>query len=262
VAVLLSKILTKLQPDVRSRKVLLVEDNAVNQRVAVGLITRRGHRVTVANNGREALTALDENEPFDLVLMDVQMPDMDGLEATTRIRERERQTGGHLRIVAMTAHAMKGDRERFLASGMDAYLPKPIDPPALFDLIESASGGQPSPGDVTVSRSFDADEMRQRLGDDELMADVIRLFLEDCPANVHAIAAAVEAANAAQIRTTAHALKGSAATLAAHGVVKAAGTLESLGSSNDVPAARAHFPALVDEVDRLIEALQALQAGR
>src|SRR5471032_2194714 len=108
-----------------ARNVLLVEDNPVNQRVAAAILTRRGHRVTVVNNGREVLTALAERGPFDLVLMDVQMPEMDGVEATTHIRAQEQHTGGHLRIIAMTAHAMKGDRERFLAAGMDAYLPKP-----------------------------------------------------------------------------------------------------------------------------------------
>jgi two-component system sensor histidine kinase/response regulator len=240
--------------------VLLVEDNPVNQRVAVGLLARRGHRVTVANNGREALTALDANDPFDVVLMDVQMPDMDGLEATARIRQREQRTGEHLRIIAVTAHAMKGDRERFLASGMDAYLPKPVAAQALFDLIESVPDGrQPSDGDPSALLSLDVDQMRRRLGgDDELVADVIRLFLEDCPARVDAIAAALEAADATQLRTMAHALKGSASTLSAQRVVKAAQTLESLGGANDVVAARTHFPGLVEEVVRLIGELQEL----
>jgi CheY-like chemotaxis protein/HPt (histidine-containing phosphotransfer) domain-containing protein len=262
--VILSKAQANLQRRVVSRKVLLVEGNPVNQRVAVGLLARRGHRVTVANNGREALTALDENDPFDVVLMDVQMPDMDALEATTRIRKREQRTGERLRIIAMTGHAMKGDRERFLALGMDAYLPKPVAPQALFDLIESVLvGRQPSDGDPSASLSLDVDAMRRRLGDDdELIADVIRLFLEDCPARVDAIAAALEATDAAQLRTMAHALKGSASALSAHRVVNAAHTLESLAGANDVVAARTHFPGLVEEVGRLIGALQELQKRR
>jgi CheY-like chemotaxis protein len=115
--------------------VLVAEDNIVNQRVAAGLLTRRGHRVTVVASGREALVAL-QRDAFDLILMDVQMPDMDGFEATAAIRARERETGGHIRIVAMTAHAMTGDRDRCLAAGMDDYLSKPIDQRSLFDAVE------------------------------------------------------------------------------------------------------------------------------
>ena len=109
----------------RRSHILLVEDNVVNQRVASGLLTRRGHHVTVAQDGREALARLDQ-ETFDLVLMDLQMPVMGGLDATAAIRLRERSTGQHLRIVAMTAHAMSSDRERCLAAGMDGYLAKPF----------------------------------------------------------------------------------------------------------------------------------------
>ena len=107
----------------------------MNQKLAVGLLQREGHAVTVANNGKEAVVAV-ESQYFDLVLMDVQMPEMDGLEATAAIRRRERQTGQHIPIVAMTAHAMKEDRERCLATGMDDYLAKPLDPEELYALIE------------------------------------------------------------------------------------------------------------------------------
>jgi signal transduction histidine kinase/DNA-binding response OmpR family regulator len=114
-----------IEPSSRRLHVLLAEDNVVNQRLAVRLLEKRGHTVVVANNGREALAAL-EREPFDLVLMDVQMPEMDGFEATAAIRARERATGAHIPIVAMTAHAMRGDEERCLAAGMDDYIAKPI----------------------------------------------------------------------------------------------------------------------------------------
>jgi PAS domain S-box-containing protein len=119
----------------RLARILVAEDNIVNQRVAAALLTKRGHSVTVVNNGREAVDAL-KREGFDLVLMDVQMPEMDGFEATAAIREMERDTGRRVRIVAMTAHAMSGDRERCLAAGMDGYLSKPIDQRSLFDVIE------------------------------------------------------------------------------------------------------------------------------
>jgi PAS domain S-box-containing protein len=116
-------------------RVLLAEDNAVNQRLAVRLLEKRGHRVAVAGNGREALDAL-EREKFDLVFMDVQMPEMDGLEATATIREKEKSSGLHQPIIALTAHAMKGDREKCLAAGMDGYLTKPIRPQDLEGILD------------------------------------------------------------------------------------------------------------------------------
>jgi CheY-like chemotaxis protein len=131
-------------------RVLLAEDNPVNQRLAVRLLEKRGHRVVVAGDGREALDAMSATEPFDLVLMDVQMPEIDGLEATAQIREREHGTGRHVPIIAMTAHAMKGDRERCLQAGMDGYLAKPIQPQELFE---------------TIARLLPAPEPRRREGE-------------------------------------------------------------------------------------------------
>ena len=119
-----------------SLKVLLAEDNAVNQRLVVRLLEKRGHRVAVAENGLEALAAL-KKEDFDLVLMDVQMPEMDGMEATAAIRKGEKRTGEHVAVIALTAHAMKGDREKCLAAGMDGYLTKPIRPQELDDALEA-----------------------------------------------------------------------------------------------------------------------------
>jgi two-component system, sensor histidine kinase and response regulator len=119
----------------RKLNVLLAEDNAVNQMIAARLLEKRGHRVTVATNGREALAAL-ERESFDVVLMDVQMPEMDGFEATAAIRVRDKSTGGRVPIIAMTAHAMRGDQERCLAAGMDGYIAKPVKARELIDLLE------------------------------------------------------------------------------------------------------------------------------
>jgi two-component system sensor histidine kinase/response regulator len=117
------------------RRVLIAEDNIVNQRVAAGLLTRRGHLATVVGSGRAAVDAL-QHDDFDVVLMDVQMPEMDGFEATAAIRILDRTRGRHTRVIAMTAHAMAGDRERCLEAGMDGYLSKPIDGTSLFAVIE------------------------------------------------------------------------------------------------------------------------------
>ena len=119
----------------RSR-VLLAEDNAVNQTLALRLLEKRGYSVTVVGNGREAVEAF-ENNHFDLVLMDIQMPDMDGFEATAAIRAKEKLTGRHVPIIAMTAHALKGDQERCISAGMDAYISKPIRTSELFSTVES-----------------------------------------------------------------------------------------------------------------------------
>jgi CheY-like chemotaxis protein len=113
----------------------LAEDNVVNQKLAVRLLEKHGHCVVVAANGLEALAAI-ERQAFDLVLMDIQMPEMDGLEATRAIRENERLSGGHLPIVAMTAHAMKGDKEICLQTGMDSYISKPINSTELFSVLD------------------------------------------------------------------------------------------------------------------------------
>jgi two-component system sensor histidine kinase/response regulator len=116
-------------------RILVVEDNLINQKLAVKILEKQGYTATVAANGKEALNLLKKDR-FDLVLMDVQMPVLDGLATTVEIRKKEKIDGGHIPIVAMTAHAMDGDRERFLGIGMDGYLSKPIDQQALFDVIE------------------------------------------------------------------------------------------------------------------------------
>ncbi len=131
-------------PDVERRvavpgialEILLAEDNAVNQRLAARMLQKRGHRVTLASNGREAVELLERSR-YDLVLMDVQMPLLDGIAATTLIREREKETGIHQPIVALTAYAVKGDQDRCLAAGMDGYLPKPIRPEELDALLQT-----------------------------------------------------------------------------------------------------------------------------
>ena len=135
----------------QSLDILLAEDNIVNQKLAVRLLEKRGHKVMVAGNGREALAALDQR-PYDLVLMDVQMPELGGIEATIMLREKEKLTGSHQFIVAMTALVMKNDRERCLAAGMDGYLAKPIRPQELDEALDACMAKRSS-SPKEVSRS-------------------------------------------------------------------------------------------------------------
>jgi signal transduction histidine kinase/CheY-like chemotaxis protein len=240
----------------RRTRILLVEDNVVNQRVASGLLTRRGHHVTLAQDGREALLRLDQ-ESFDVILMDLQMPVMGGLEATVAIRRRERVTGQHVRIVAMTAHAMNSDRERCLAAGMDGYLSKPIDPAMLFAVVEQGGDGEGVQAAVAERVTFDEGALLQRVsGDHDLMTDVIRLFLEDLPIRLAAINDAVTGRNAEALRTAAHALKGAAGNLSAGGLFDAAGVLERIGAESHMDAAEAAWRQLSVEATNVIEVLR------
>jgi signal transduction histidine kinase/DNA-binding response OmpR family regulator len=149
-------------PAARRLRILLAEDNAVNQKIALGLLAKLGHEVSAAGNGREALAAV-ENQEFDVVLMDVQMPEMDGLEATRGIRARERGRRGHLHVVAMTAHAMKGDREVCLKAGMDDYISKPLQRAELLRVLEAvpaaARGDVPACGDSDRPTAQKANEL-------------------------------------------------------------------------------------------------------
>jgi two-component system sensor histidine kinase/response regulator len=245
----------------RRARILLVEDNVVNQRVASGLLTRRGHHVTVVQDGREALLRLDQ-EAFDVVLMDLQMPVMGGLEATVAIRLAERITGQHVRIVAMTAHAMNRDRERCLAAGMDGYLSKPINPAMLFAVVEQDSDGDGVQAAVAGPVTFDEGVLLQRVsGDRELMTDVIRLFLEDLPVRLAAIHGAVTGRDAQALRTAAHALKGAAGNLSAGGLFDAAAVLERIGAESHMDAAEAAWRQLSVEVSNVIDVLRRYSAS-
>ncbi len=234
---------------VGARRVLLAEDNIVNQRVAVGLLKRRGHHVTVVENGQEAVDVV-EREQFDIVLMDLQMPVMGGLEATRAIREREREMSrDRLRIVAMTAHAMSGDRERCLAAGMDGYLSKPTESRTLFAEVEGEAGASTSP-------PIDENDLVSRLhGDKELAAEIVRLFAEECPTLLQGIRMALDRRDPAAVRRAAHTLKGAASTAAAVGVTEAASLLEVL-------AGEADFDALEGAWLRVTTEASALQTAR
>ncbi len=227
-------------------RVLLAEDNGVNQQLAKRLLERRGHLVTIAGNGLEALAALDKRD-FDLVLMDVQMPEMSGIEAAAAIRERERVTGAHLPIIAMTARAMAGDREQCLAAGMDAYLSKPVRTPQLFEAIArlaspvgARDAGQAPDGELTGSALSGSKEimdstwaLEQMDGDEQLLAQISALFLEDYPKRLSLLRQAVSSHNAKDIVAEAHTLKGSAGNFGAEPTVEAARRLEQVDQEGD-----------------------------
>jgi CheY-like chemotaxis protein len=243
---------------VRVRNVLVAEDNIVNQRVAMGLLKKRGHRVVLAENGQEAIEWLAK-ESFDLVLMDVQMPVMGGFEATAAIRAREKQSGGHQRIVATTAHAMNGDREKCIAAGMDGYLSKPLDPQMLFAVVEDEPVAV-VPAPPAMPATFDRAATLERLGGDEaLLSDAVALFLEDCPRRLAALKAAVDAGDAERIRTEAHSIKGAASNLSALGVFEAAGILERIGAESRLAAAPAAFRRLSVDTATALDAMRHLQ---
>jgi CheY-like chemotaxis protein len=235
-------------PAAETRRILLAEDNLTNRALALAILQRRGHEVIVAGNGREALSQLDRHE-VDLILMDVQMPEMGGIEATRLIRARG---GRHLPIVAMTAHAMKGDREKCLEAGMDHYISKPIDSAALLALIDSIPRAS-----ATVGAPFDTDAFVSRLGGDEGLArQMAALFTEDAVRLLNDLRAAVEASDADGLKRAAHALKGSAGNFDAHATVELAAVLERQAAVPDLEGAGDLCRRLEREIARLVEALQ------
>jgi len=191
------------------------------------------------------------------VLMDLQMPVMGGLAATVAIRLSERVTGQHIRIVAMTAHAMASDQERCLVAGMDAYLSKPIDPSLLFAAVETGGAGNGVSTARADPATFDEDGLRHRVsGDAALMAEVIRLFLEDLPARLAAIEDAVTGRNAAALRAAAHVLRGSAGNLSAGALSEAARVLERVGADSRLDEADTAWRQLSIEAGALAAALR------
>jgi two-component system sensor histidine kinase/response regulator len=250
-------------------RVLVAEDNLVNQQVAVGMLERAGHEVTVAENGREVL-ALLERETFDVVLMDVQMPELDGLETTAAIRERERTAGGHLPIVALTAHAMKGDPERCLAAGMDAYLPKPLQSRELAEASErgapSAAGvprpAGPPPAPVAAG-PVDLRRLMDRVGGDRrALAELVRIFRADWPKQVARLRKALDVGNAPALRAAAHALKGAVSNFAAPAATEAAFALQKMGEAGRLAGATAVLERVEQEVATLLAALADVVRAR
>jgi CheY-like chemotaxis protein/HPt (histidine-containing phosphotransfer) domain-containing protein len=254
--------------------ILLAEDNAVNQKLTVRMLEKQGHVVEVAGNGREAVAAF-EQRPFDLVLMDVQMPELNGFEAAAAIRERERATGGHLPIIAMTANAMRGDREACLQAGMDGYLSKPFQAQELYEAIAGLLPSGCEPGSTTplgheVRPPFEpeTEETLDRAaalalvgGDEELLAELAGLFLEDSPKLLAQINDALRRGDGQALERAAHTLKGSVGCFCAKAAYEAALRMEILGREGELPRAEEAWASLEPEIERLSSALAALRKG-
>ncbi|MGA7525126.1 MAG: response regulator [Acidobacteriaceae bacterium] len=257
-------------------RVLLAEDNEVNQKLARRLLEKRGHQVVVVRNGLEALDAV-RREPFDLVLMDVHMPEMDGIEATQLLRAEERETNRHQAIVAMTALVMKGDRERCLEAGMDGYLPKPIRSQELDQVLErytaqkqhstapesaspvAANGHSIAAG---AAPSVNSDDLLDRIGGDRgFLAELLETFREDHTQQMDNIRAALETRDAVQLMHTAHSLKGALSNLAAPTAAALAADIEGAAKASDFPRAGTALRMLEPELARVLETLDALCQG-
>ena len=257
------------------RRILLTEDGVVNQKVANELLTKRGHFVTIANNGQEALKVLQDKE-FDLILMDVQMPIMDGFAATAAIRENEKGSQRHLPIIAMTAHAMAGDRERCLNAGMDAYVSKPFRPSELFRAVEQIQSSKiempmqtdgaadqsaispltnVSPAPPAEEPAFDRAEALERVGGSEaILQELVELFRVECAKQMAEIRERREAGDLPGLGRAAHTLKGSVGIFAAQAAFDAALRIEQMGRDGDASQYDDAWADLVREINRLSSA--------
>jgi signal transduction histidine kinase/CheY-like chemotaxis protein/HPt (histidine-containing phosphotransfer) domain-containing protein len=251
----------------QSLRVLLAEDNLVNQKVATLMLERLGHSVDVATNGREAVRAVTR-ATYDVILMDCQMPEMDGYEATYEIRRLEGDSR-HTPVVALTANAMKGDRERCLEAGMDDYVTKPIKPDELRRVIGVAaapgsSGGAPTgaeTGDEATAESVDGDAIVARLGGDAEMArELAAVFLDDYPARLDEVRAAVASEDADLLRRAAHTIKGAVGNFSEDGAYAAAWRLEEMGRNADLGDTKTALATLEGELSLLRPVLEKLAA--
>jgi signal transduction histidine kinase/CheY-like chemotaxis protein len=256
-------------PSAPRLRVLVAEDIAVNQTLAVRLLAKQGHEAVVVGDGAQALDAL-AGQHFDLVLMDLQMPVLDGLEATRLLRQRERERGTreHMAVIAMTAHAMRGDRERCVAAGCDDYVAKPMRFQELAAAIERCRSRSPAPAPAPEAAQAEVDPepiastyffdyrlaLREVDGDEELLRELAEVFLEDHPRLVAALREAVTGRDPERLRRAAHALKGAVANFAARDATAAARRLEAMGRDGD---ASTKIDPVVSELMHLIDGLTA-----
>ena len=241
------------------RRILLAEDGKANQAMAVALLTRWGHEVAVAENGQQAIE-LWRAGSFDVILMDVQMPVLDGFEATQRIREMETDTGQHIPIVAMTARAMKGDRQRCLEAGMDDYVSKPVRKSELHRALSGlgAASQEKPPADVdTAVPVVDWDVALATVGGDrDLLRDVVNLTLQEMPSLRRQLEEAIQARDVKTTQRLAHTIKGEASAVAARQTQKAAAAIEESAADNDLQRVSEQLPQLGEAITQLVRHCQ------
>jgi CheY-like chemotaxis protein/HPt (histidine-containing phosphotransfer) domain-containing protein len=243
-------------PGARSLRVLLAEDHPINQVVATHMLERLGHRAVVAADGRQALAAM-ESGPFDLVLMDLQMPVMDGFQALAAIRDRERARPGSGRtpVVALTAHAMAGDRDRCLADGFDGYIPKPIRPDALASALADLTCARPSALSSGAVFRFEvlAASCDGAVG---IIAEVLDSFVAETPADLDRIVGALASGDLAEARRAAHGVRGACATVGAEALAEACLRIEAPPEGAAWQGPEAVRSTLADAWDPLLAAIE------
>ena len=250
----------------RKLRLLVAEDNAINRELVTRLLQKHGHIVMTVTTGREAVDLLDKDAAnCDLVLMDVEMPDMDGFQATAIIREKEKVSGKHIPIIAMTAYAMKGDRERCLAAGMDGYVPKPIRHQDLLETIQTLVLDVPkipshAPPDKPPVEVLDEALLVSHVDSDpQLLRDIVDLFLGECPRLMDEIRVALDRKDAKAVQRGAHSLRGSTGNLAAQMASEAALKLERLAQAGDLVNAEGLLQELEFQLERLKPGLIAVR---
>ena len=259
----------EVKPSGPPLRILICEDHPVNQRLATRLLEKAGHRVVLAGTGKQALAAWDKpGDPgFDAILMDIQMPEMDGMETTVAIRKREQETGKHVPIIAMTANAMRGDKERYLEAGMDGYISKPINARSLYAEIERCSQGIERGAPMTEEAKKPTEQLTRAAllerveGDQELLAEIIHLFVDDAPRLLHAMRGALQQGDMAVLERLAHSMKGAAGNLSANITAEAAMQLEKNAKAGDAASAKGSLANLEAAIGRLLPALTDLCQG-
>ncbi|MCF7810316.1 response regulator [bacterium] len=243
-----------------SLNILVTDDNLTNQKVAMKVLEKLGYRADVASNGREAVDILSEKK-YTMVLMDVQMPEMDGLEATKFIRDEKSSVLNHnIPIIAMTAHVMKGDKEKCLEVGMNDYISKPIQPKKLMEVIERWSDDKDKPyGEEVIDESsfdkfelFNIEDILNRLGDDEeILVEILEVFIEDIPKQIEIVREALIQQDSEQIRSQAHTLKSACGNVGAQSLQELSRMLEEAGKKNNLPKSKSIFENIEAEFSKL-----------